>query len=668
MKFQKTFAILSTLVVLSSLIGVLPAGAAPQRAGGSQVVRQISSSTTTSFSTAGNDGPDVNGIESPEIADEIRAAEAAGLQPNRTSKVDQPLVGRSKTRDHQDEHNSDPLKSPRVKGSKVAGSNPGLFASFLGLNHRNQRLANGGNQFSLEPPDQGLCAGNGFVLETVNDVLRVFDTSGNPLTGVIDLNTFYGYPAAINRTTGERGPFITDPSCLFDSDTQRWFHVVLTLDVDPSTGGFLGSNHLDIAVSTSADPTGSWVVYQLPVQDDGTDGTPDHGCSFGPCIGDYPHIGADKNGFYITTNEYSLFGPEFKSAQIYAFSKSALASNAATITLVQFDTTGAVDSHNGNQPGFTVWPAISPASEFNTKAGGTEFFLSSNAGEEANGVPGGSFSNELIVWALTNSSSLNSATPNLALNNKVLESEVYGIPPKADQKAGDFPLGQCINDTTIVTPFGTGCWNLFFTAEPAHTEVLSPLDANDTRMQQVWYAGGKLWGALDTIVKVDKQEKAGIAYFVVKPDVKKNGRVDGDITKQGYVALAGNNVTYPAIAVLPSGKGIMAFTLVGQDYYPSAAYVSIDSKGVGDIHVAAAGLGSQDGFSGYNAFASSGVARPRWGDYGAAVTDGSNIWIASEYIAQTCTLTQYLTGAIGSCGGTRTSLANWATRITGVTP
>jgi hypothetical protein len=668
MKFQKAFAILSTLVIFSSLIGVSPVRAvAPQQAAGSQVIRQISSSTTTSFSTAGNEGQDVNGIQTPEIADEIRAAEAAGVQPNSVSQRKVPHVGRSETRDHEGEHQSDPLKSPKVKGSQIAGSNPGLFASFDGLNHRNQRLANGGNQFSLEPPDQGMCAGNGFVLESVNDVLRVFDTSGNPMTGAIDLNTFYGYPAAINRTTGVRGPFITDPSCLYDSNTQRWFQVVLTVDVDPSNGSFLGSNHLDIAVSTSADPTSSWVVYKLPVQDDGTDGTPNHGCSFGPCIGDYPHIGADKYGFYATTNEYSLFGPEFKSAQVYAFSKSALASNSATVTVVQFDTTGSVNSNSGSQPGFTVWPATSPASDFNTKNGGTEFFLSSNAGEEANGVPGGSFSNELIVWALTNSKSLDSASPNMALNNAVLDSEVYGIPPKADQKVGDFPLGQCINDTTIATPFGTGCWNLFFTAEPAHDEVISHLDGNDTRMQQVWYTGGKLWGALDTIVKVNKQERAGVAYFMVKPDVKKNGNVEGDIAKQGYIAVAGNNVTYPAIAVLPNGKGIMAFTLVGQDYYPSAAYTSIDSNGVGDIHVAAAGLGPDDGFTSYKAEVGD-PPRTRWGDYGAAVTDGSNIWIASEYIAQTCTLTQYLTGAIGSCGGTRTSLANWGTRISGVTP
>ena len=124
-----------------------------------------------------------------------------------------------------------------MAGAKVSSS-PRLVRSIDGLNHRDQRTANGGNQFSVEPPDQGLCVGNGFVLETVNDVLRVYDTAGNPLTGVTDQNTFYGYPPAINRTTGAFGPFMADPSCLFDRVTRRWFHVILTLDVDPVSGDF----------------------------------------------------------------------------------------------------------------------------------------------------------------------------------------------------------------------------------------------------------------------------------------------------------------------------------------------------------------------------------------------------------------------------------------------
>ena len=129
-------------------------------------------------------------------------------------------------------------------------------------------------------------------------------------------------------------------------------------------------------------------------------------------------------------------------------------------------------------------------------------------------------------------------------------------------------------------------------------EVESQLDSNDTRMQQVVYANGKLWGALDTAVTVNGKSKAGIAWYILNPHAGGSGR----IINQGYLALANNNLTYPAIAVTPSGRGVMAFTVAGSDYFPSAGYASIDAKsGVGDVHIAALGQGPEDGFTGYKA-------------------------------------------------------------------
>ena len=300
---------------------------------------------------------------------------------------------------------------------------------------------------------------------------------------------------------------------------------MLTLDVDPETGDFLGSNHLDIAVSETASPLGAWAIYRLPVQDDGTDGTPDHGCpanndgtGHGPCLGDYPHIGADANGFYITTNEYA-FLPAFvyMGAQVYAFSKAALAANASSVTVTQFDTSHA---GVGGKPGFTLWPAQSPAGQFATDNGGTEYLMSSDAGDEAqcdSGEPceaGTGTSTNLLVWNLTNTSSLDTASPAPSLSMKVLTVGQYGIPPKSNQKPGDFPLGQCLNDDPCAT-FLNGA------PDPFKPEVISHLDSNDTRMQQTWFANGKLWGALDTALTVEGQNKAGIEYFIVNPSAGK---------------------------------------------------------------------------------------------------------------------------------------------------
>jgi hypothetical protein len=516
-------------------------------------------------------------------------------------------------------------------GSKKAKSNPQLALTIDGLNFRQQRLANGGNQFSVEPPDQALCAGNGYVLEAVNDVLRVFDSSGAALSGVVDLNTFYGYAPAITRTASplQFGPSITDPVCHFDGDTQRWFVVVLTLDrAVPTSQNLSGKNHLDIAVSTTSNPLGTWRIYRLPVQNDGSDGTPAHADC--PCIGDYPHIGVDATGLYLTTNEFPFAGG-FNGAQIYAMSKRALAAGASTINVALINTADSNYLLDG-APGFTVWPAISPdASNFSSAQGGTEFFMSSQAVFNDSGTD-----NRIRVWALSNTASLDTATPNLSLVHNAVTVDAYAVPDVITQKSGDYPQGQLAG------------------------QPLGVIDGNDSRIQQVSFANGKLWGALDTAVEVGGQQRVGIAYYAINPQLGSSG-LKGKVVKQGQLALAGNNLTRPAVAVLGNGRGVIGFTVAGPDYYPSAGYAGLDAlAGAGDIHVASTGLGPQDGFSEYG-------GRPRWGDYAAAATDGKSIWIANEYINQTCTVAQYqATG--GSCGGTRTSLGNWGTRITKVTP
>jgi hypothetical protein len=225
----------------------------------------------------------------------------------------------------------------------------------------------------------------------------------------------------------------------------------------------------------------------------------------------------------------------------------------------------------------------------------------------------------------------------------------YGDPPRADQKAGGLPLRDCIADPVCRVQIG---------AAARRDNPESKLDSNDSRMQQVSFAKNLLWGALDTAVTVGGAVKAGIAFFVLDP---KNGA----ISTQGTIAVANNNVTYPAIAVTREGRAVMGFTLAGADHFPTAGFVGLDARaGAGSIHVAAEGAGPQDGFSGYQPFS----ARPRWGDYGAAASDGDSIWLASEYIGQTCTFAQYRAAPLGTCGGTRAALGNWDTRISQVRP
>jgi hypothetical protein len=529
--------------------------------------------------------------------------------------------------------------------AKRAKSNPEVVRSFEGVNFHDQRFSNNGNQFSVEPPDQALCVGNGFVVESVNDVLRVYNTAGTLLAGPVDLNTFYGYAPAVTRTAVPTrfGPSITDPSCYYDADTQRWFHVVLTLDrANPFTQGLAGTNHLDIAVSQTSNPLGAWKVYQLPVQNNGTQGTPNHQCNSGFCLGDYPHIGADANAIFLTTNEFALSGPGFYGAQIYAISKRALAAWASSPNVVMWNG-GSPDIP---APAFTVWPAISPDAQYAVDNGGTEFLLNTDAvffDDDA--------SSEVWLWAITNTSAIDSSPLSLALNVRPLAVQAYAVPARtADQKPGNTPLHDCIASAPCAALVGSA----------VSTAPQRRVAVNDSRTQQVTYANGKLWGAWDTDVLQGTVHRSGIAYLVVNPN-------SGVIFANGTLSLDGANLTYPAVAVTKSGRGVIGFSLVGPTDWPSAAYASIDAKlGVGDVHIAAAGVGPWDGFTGYSSI---GGSRARWGDYGAAVADGNSIWLASEYIAQTCTFAQYnTTVGFGQCGGTRGSLGNWSTRITQLVP
>jgi hypothetical protein len=602
---------------------------------------------------------------------------------------------------------------PSVSSGPKAKSNPVFNFGFTGLNHYQQRYSRGGNQFSIEPPDQGLCVGNGDVVEVVNDVFNVYsattgasllpdNTATNIVAGfprnvdhAVDLNSFYGYPPAINRSTGVRGPEVTDPSCIFDTQTQRFFVLALTLDPEvngPCQGVLSCVNHLDLAVSQTSDPTGGWNIYRINVTNDGTN---TGGVNPGPYLGDYPHIGADANGIYLTTNAYPWHENGFSGAQIYALSKAQLAAGAANVNIQHIDTSGMVNAPSdagSTQPGFTVWPSQSPGTQFNTSNNGTEYFLSSNAADETqnpvSGAPGTRTSHQLIVWTLTNTASLNTASPAVSLSNRILTVGQYGVPPKQQQPGSGtapttaVPQGHCLNDETTATIAGTGCWKLLVSAaaHAAGPEVVASPDSNDTRMQQVTYANGKLWGALDTAVNPDGgPQRAGVAWYIVNPNTPK-------VVLTGYLGASGHDFTYPAIGVTTSGRGVMAFTDTGDSTYPSAAYAPIDALvGVGAWSDVPGGVGAaaDDGFTGYRQQLFPNPIRSRWGDYGAAAVSGKSIWIASEYIASACDYTTwggpFFVGGtgdnlLGTCAGAshgpgvRTALANWSTRISKLTP
>ena len=528
--------------------------------------------------------------------------------------------------------------APRPAPLAVTGPGAELGTHFAGLTFHNQRRdADGGNQLSLEPPDQGLCVGNGEVIEPINDLFTTYDAATGDQTGGFEsLNQFFFHEHEIDRTDPNKpvfGTFISDPRCYYDSSTNRFFMTILAFGRDPVTGAFEAPGTFHIATSKTGTPTtnpADWNFFSLDVTNDGRDSEQTHpGC---PCFGDQPLLGIDANGVYIATNEFPIDPntPGFNGAQIYAIQKSALV-GGTTPNVVRFEgTAGPIpfdQTGYGNGIPYSLQPALSPDGQFATADNGTEYFL----GALEFGKKPFQLDNRLAVWALTNTASLNTATPDLKLKDTIISSEVYGLPPAIVQPKGPTPLTDLFK------------------------EHESLIDGGDDRMQAAIYANGHLWGASDTTVKTPiRGVQVGTAYYMITPSVAADGSVSGSVDKQGYLSVTGNSVTRPSIAVTSTGKVVIGVSLIGPDFFPSAAYTTFDDSpdsAPTTLHVVARATVPDDGFSGLRAEGADGVAR--WGDYGFAATDGNSVWVANEWIP-------------GLVQGA--DLANWGTYVSKVTP
>lgn len=433
-----------------------------------------------------------------------------------------------------------------------------LLQNFNGASSLDSENTNFGAEF--EPPDQGLCVGNGFVIDPVNSTFTIYRTNGSPVLGPLNVNVLFDEGLT---------QFTSDPRCYFDKSTNTWVATILFIGTD-ANGNFINEGRTDVAVNTTGNPTTPWTVYHLEANDDGTGGMPNHaGC---PCFGDQPLLGIDQQNIYVSTNEFSILGPAFNGAQIYAISKDQLFDLSHAVKFVHFD--------NLNIGGSTA-ASVQPSSTHNGAE--AEFFMNSLD-------PQGTTDNRIGVWALTNRDEVSEGgLP--TLSSTVLTSEMYGVPPNAIQQGN-----------------------------------ASLLNAGDDRMQQTQFIDGNLWGALNTTITIanDSAARAGIAWFQVHPSIHRG--VIGNSTEiahQGYVASSGNYLLYPAIQATPDGNVAVVFAFSGPNNFPSAAYAVMreGQHEFGAITIAAAGTGSY-------------VNGTRWGDYSYAALDpdSNRLWFATEYV------------------------------------
>jgi hypothetical protein len=205
----------------------------------------------------------------------------------------------------------------------------------------------------------------------------------------------------------------------------------------------------------------------------------------------------------------------------------------------------------------------------------------------------------------------------------------YTYPDAATQRPGSFPYG-----TSLSAP-------------------LAYIDGGDLRALSLTYAGARLHLTLSTKVTDEMgRTLVGGAYMVFSPAVR--GTVlTSPVYRQSYQMVSNNHLLRPSIAVDAQGRGAIVATLVGPDWFPTAAFIPVDISGLSPttIRIGKAGELPEDGFTGYTGGFGIGIAR--WGDYSTAVVaaDGS-VWMVAQYVANL----------------PRTDFANWDTFIMSIKP
>jgi hypothetical protein len=481
-----------------------------------------------------------------------------------------------------------PKGSPNGSASRVSvtGDPPAKLATtphaFNGLSDLDQATANG-DPFLAEvtPPDQGLCIGNDarlpgdpeVVFESINDATRETDLNGNLLVPDLSFANFFQDPNAFS-----------DPRCFYDPQNGAFFFTVI------SSASFGGNDTFDDVLVINA--SGSTTLYQFSTSEVGT------------CFGDQPHTGYDNNALYVTTDQFCGADQNtYSGALLIAISMSDLVNEVASPHAVAF-----ANLSLGGAPVLTLEPAVT--------VGGSniEYLENSFVVSDSNFdlIPA---DNRIGLWKVTNDSAISTAPGTVTLSATIITSEEYVFPVPA-QSTGNGSIA------TVCDP------NQPSICIPVQSEQF--LNPDDDRMLQVeaFNQNGtiQLWSALDTAVSVagDTQTRDGAAWFEINP-------VAQSITQQGYVALAGDNLLYPAIFHSTSGLTSMTFTITGVGgkvaLNPSAAWINL-SDPLPAIRLVAQGAGPHKSFSGplFN--------RPRWGDYSAATLDPTSggIWLATEYI------------------------------------
>jgi hypothetical protein len=192
----------------------------------------------------------------------------------------------------------DPTGLP-LHGESHAQKDFGVISSFAPIeNFDGANVSEGG----ALPPDPTGAAGPNHYVHAFNLGVKIFDKQGSLLFGPISLGDFF-----------QNGVNAGDPIVLYDQLADRFF-----------VSQFRSSNNaLLIAISETPDPTGSYFLYEFPLN----------------AFPDYPKYSVWPDGYYMTANK-------FVGNTTYVLERDVMLAGGANPQIVGFNLPGIINNPN----------------------------------------------------------------------------------------------------------------------------------------------------------------------------------------------------------------------------------------------------------------------------------------------------------------------------------
>jgi hypothetical protein len=181
--------------------------------------------------------------------------------------------------------------SPNTSGSSAKPLIPSTTVNFRGIG------ANGS-----APPDNDGAAGTTQYVELVNQEYAVFNKTGGVVQAARNTNTLWSGFGGDCETHNDG-----DGTILWDSMAQRWFIQQFTIDTT------LNMYNDCIAISTSADATGTWNRYSFAYLN----------------FPDYPKTGVWPDAYYASFNLFDSTGTVGLGTEVCAWDRNAMLNGTA---------------------------------------------------------------------------------------------------------------------------------------------------------------------------------------------------------------------------------------------------------------------------------------------------------------------------------------------------